>query len=345
MSEQQSTINISTVTLLKIVFIGLLLWFCWVVRDVLLIFLISIIISSAIDPVADYLSQHRIPRILSVSIIYILFLGLVALIGFLIVPPLTAQFEEIKSADVYQSFVSKIGVYRESLSHSEIGQSINNSFQEFFSNFGGTLFATTKGVLTGVGSLITILVISFYLTVEENGMKNFIKHLAPYKHQAYVTKLVTKIQRKIGSWLLGQMILSAVIFGLTFIGLTVLNVEYALILALVAGFLEIIPLIGPFIAGAIAVFFAFLQSPTLAVFVVILWVVTQQLENHIIVPVIMSRSVGLNPVMVILAVLTGATLGGIVGALIAIPVVSIISVFVNDIMEGRELAESKTDNI
>lgn len=335
MSEPSRTINISTVTLLKIVFIGLLLWFCWQVRDVLLIFLISIIISSAIDPVADYLSQRRIPRILSVSVIYILFLGLVALIGFLIVPPLTAQFEAIKSADVYQSFISKVGVYRESLSHSAIGQSINNSFKEFFSNLGGALFATTKGVLTGVASVVSIFVISFYLTVEENGMKNFIKHLAPDKHQAYVTRLVTKIQHKIGAWLLGQLILSAIIFGLFFIGLSVLNVQYALILALIAGFLEIIPLIGPFIAGAIAIFFAFLQSPTLALFVVILWVVTQQLENHIIVPVIMSRSVGLNPVMVILAVLTGATLGGFVGALIAIPVVSAISVFVTDVMEGE----------
>lgn len=335
MSEHPTTVNISTITLLKIVFIGLLLWFCWVVRDVLLIFLISIIISSAIDPVADYLSQRKIPRILSVSIIYILFLGLVALIGFLIVPPLTAQFEAIKSADVYQSFISKIGVYRETLSHSAIGQSINNSFKEFFSNLGGTLFATTKGVLTGVASVVSIFVISFYLTVEENGMKNFIKHLAPYKHQAYVMRLVTKIQHKIGAWLLGQLILSAIIFGLFFIGLSVLNVQYALILALIAGFLEIIPLIGPFIAGAFAIFFAFLQSPTLAVLVVILWVVTQQLENHIIVPVIMSRSVGLNPVMVILAVLTGATLGGFVGALIAIPVVSAISVFVTDVMEGE----------
>lgn len=335
MNEKHETINISTVTVLKVVFIVLLLWFLWIVRDVLLIFVISIIISSAIDPVADFLSKHRIPRFLSVSLVYILFFGLVALIGFLIVPPLTAQFEAIKGADVYQTFVSRIGVYSTSLSHSAIGQAINNSFRDLFNNFGGTLFATTRGVLTGLVSVITILVISFYLTVEENGMKNFVKHLAPYKHQAYVMKLVTKIQRKMGAWLLGQMILSAVIFGLVFIGLTVLKVQFALVLALVAGLMEIVPIIGPFIAGTFAVFFAFLQSPTLAVFVVILWVITQQLENHIIVPVIMSRSVGINPVMVILAVLTGATLGGFVGALIAIPVVSGISVFIEDLMEGQ----------
>lgn len=335
MNEKHETINISTVTVLKVVFIVLLLWFLWIVRDVLLIFLISIIISSAIDPVADFLSKRRIPRFLSVAFVYALFFGLVVLVGFLIVPPLTAQFEAIKGADVYQAFVSRIGGYSDFLSHSTIGQAINNSFRDLFNNFGGTLFATTRGVLTGLVSVITVLVISFYLTVEENGMKNFVKHLAPYKHQAYVMKLVTKIQRKMGAWLLGQIILSAVIFGLVFIGLTVLKVQFALVLALVAGLMEIVPIIGPFIAGAFAVFFAFLQSPTLAIFVVILWVITQQLENHIIVPVVMSRSVGLNPVMVILAVLTGATLGGFVGALIAIPVASGISVFVEDLMEGQ----------
>ncbi|MEJ0021390.1 MAG: AI-2E family transporter [Candidatus Doudnabacteria bacterium] len=335
MSERHDTINISTVTLLKIVFIVLLFCFLWVVRDVLLIFLIAIIISSAIDPVADFFLQYRIPRILSVTFVYIVFLGLVVLIGFLIVPPVTSQFEAIKSADVYQAFISKIGVYSENLSHSALGQAINNSFNDLANNFGGTLFATTRGVLTGIASLILVLVISFYLTVEENGMKNFIKHLSPYKHQAYVMKLVTKIQRKMGSWLLGQIILSAVIFGLVFIGLTVLNVQFALVLALVAGLLEIVPIIGPFIGLAIGVFFAFLQSPALALAVLILWFIILQLEAHVIVPILMSKSVGINPIMVILAVLVGATLGGVVGALIAIPVASGISVFINDIMDGQ----------
>ncbi len=335
MNKDHETINISTVTILKIVALGLLLWFMWVVRDVLLVFLISIIISSAIDPVADFLYKRRVPRSLSVLVVYILVFGLIALVGFLIVPPLSTQFEAIRGADVYQSFVSKIGVYRESLSHSTLGQSINNSIKDLANNFGSTLFSTTKGVLTGIVSVITILVISFYLTIEENGMKNFIKHLAPYKHQAYVMKLTNKIQRKMGAWLLGQIILSAVIFGLVFIGLTILKVQYALVLALLAGLFEIVPLIGPFISGTIGVFFAFIQSPGLALAVLILWVITQQLETHIIVPVVMSKSVGLNPVLVILGILIGGTLGGMVGALIAVPVMSGVSVFVEDLMEGE----------
>ncbi len=332
MNDRHDTINISTVTLLKVVLIGLLLWFLWVIRDVLLLFLIAVIIASAIDPVADFLQKRRIPRVLSVLFVYVLFLGTIALVGFLLVPPMTEQFNQIRNQDVYETFTSKIGVYRESLSHSSIGRSIDNSLKEIANNLGGTLFQTTKGVLTGIVSIITVLVISFYLAIEENGMKNFVKHLAPYKYQAYITRLVNKIQLKMGAWVLGQLILSAVIFGLVFIGLVILKVKFALVLALLAGLFEIVPYIGPFISGAVAIFFAFLQSPALALAVLILWIVTQQLEGHVIVPIVMSRSVGLNPVLIILGILIGGTLGGLVGTLIAIPVISGISVFIEDIM-------------
>src|SRR3989344_532084 len=337
MSDRPETINISTLTLLKIVLIGLLLWFFWVVRDVLLIFLISIIISSAIDPLADFLNKRRVPRGLSVLFVYALVLGFIVLIGFLMVPPIVQQFQEIGKANVYQTFVDKVGVYRESLTHSAWGRALENNLKDFADNIGGTLFQTTKGVFTGLVSVVTVLSISFYLTIEENGMKNFVKHLTPYKHQAYVMRLVTKIQRKIGAWVLGQLILSVIIFGLTYIGLTILKVEFALVLALIAGALEIVPYIGPFISAIPAVFFAFLQNPALAVGVIILYVVVQQLENHIVVPVVMSKSVGINPVLVILGILVGGTLGGILGALIAVPVLSGISVFVEYVMEGNNV--------
>ncbi len=338
MNEHKS-IEISTTSILKFVFILILLWFLWAVRGVFFVLLISVIISSAMDPLADFLYKRKIPRGLSVLLVYIVVFGLITLAGFLLVPAMGEQFGEIKNADVYQTFTDKIGVYRESLSHSSLGQSINNSIKEFTNNFGSTVFQTTKGVVTGAVSIVTILVISFYLTAEENGMKNFIKHLAPFKHQPYVLKLVNQIQRKMGAWVLGQFILSAVIFGLVFIGLSLLHVKYALVLALFAAIFEMVPMIGPFLSGTIACFFAFLQSPTLAAMVLIMWVVTQQLESNIIVPIVMSRSVGLNPVLVILGILIGGTLGGILGILIAVPVMSGISVFVSDVLEDREARE------
>ncbi len=341
MSEQHDTINISTLTLLKVALIGLLIWFLWSVKEIIILLLVSIIIASAIDPVADYLHRKKIPRGLSVLLVYLLFLGLLTLVVYLMVPPINEQFKALSQQDFYQQFVDRLGLYRDQLNSTGIGREISDGLKNIAGNFAGTVFQTTKGVLTGFVSIVTIMAISFYLTVEENGMKNFIRQLTPFKHHAYAMKLVNKIQRKMGHWVLGQLILSLVIFGLTYLGLAFLKVDFALILALIAGILEIVPYVGPIIAAVPAILFAFLQSPTLAVAVIILYVIIQQLENHIVVPVVMSKSVGLNPVIVILGVLIGGSLGGIIGAIIAIPIISGISVFVSDMMEDSESSESQ----
>jgi predicted PurR-regulated permease PerM len=337
MQERHETINVSTVTILKIVFTGLLLWFLFAIREILLLLLISVIISSAIDPLADYLYKKRVPRALSVLLVYIVVIGIPVLIGVLLAPSIGTQFKELGQNDFYTQFESKLGLFKSTLNQSGIGRTIQDNIKSWTGSFSSTLFNTTKGVFTGFISVVTILVVSFYLTVEENGMKNLIKHLTPYKNQAYVARLVTKIQKKMGAWILGQIILSFIIFGLTYIGLTILKVDYALVLALIAGFLEIIPIIGPIISAVPATFFAFLQSPPLALAVIILWIVVQQLENHVIVPVVMSKSVGVNPVLVILGILVGGSLGGVVGAIIAVPVLSGISVFVQDMFQAGDM--------
>lgn len=344
MSEKtHHTVNISTVTVLKVLFVLLLLWFLFAVKEIVVIFLISIIISSAIDPLADYLHQRKVPRGISVLLVYVVVFGILGLIISLLVPPITQQFNQISQGGFYETIGERLGSLRTNLDHVGLGQQIETSIKGFAQNISGSLFRTTKGVLTGFVSVITVLVISFYLTVEENGMKNFIKHLTPFKHQAYAFRLTNKVQKKMGSWVLGQAILSLIIFGLTFLGLTILNVEFALVLALIAGALEIIPYIGPFISLLPAVFFAFLQNPPLALAVLILYIVIQQLENHIIVPIVMSKSVGLNPVLVILGILIGGSLGGILGAVLAVPLLAGFSVFVTDIMETSEILEDKKE--
>lgn len=326
--NDKGEVTISTLSILKVLLIALFVWFLFAIREIVLLFIISIIIASAIDPLADFLYRKKVPRALSVLLVYILFFGFIVLIVSLLVPPITQEFKLIAESDFRDEFTSKIGVYKDQLSG--FGETIQNSLKELAGGISGTIFQTTKSVFTGVVSVITVLAISFYLTVEENGMKNLIKHLTPYKHQAYAMKLVYKIQRKIGSWVLGQLILSIVIFGLTFLGLTLLKVEFALVLALIAGLLEIVPYIGPFISVIPAVFFAFLQAPPLALAVLVLYIIIQQLENHVVVPIVMSKSVGLNPVIVILGILIGGTLGGIIGAVIAVPVIAGISVFISD---------------
>jgi predicted PurR-regulated permease PerM len=335
MEDRTHQVNVSTTTILKIVLVLLVIWFLFAIREILLLLLISIIISSAIDPLADYLHKKRIPRGLSVFFVYILVVGMFGLIVYLMVPPISQQFHDLAQSDVYDNINSKLGVFRDSLDRFGIGESIENNVRAWASNISQTLFNAGRGLINGLLSTLTVLVVSFYLTAEENGMKNLVKQLVPFKNQAYAMGLVTKIQKKTGHWVLGQLILSLVIFGLTFLGLSLFKVNFALVLALIAGVLEVVPYIGPFISLIPAAFFAFLQNPPLALVVIILYTVIQQLENHIIVPVVMSKSTGLNPVVVILGILIGGTLGGIVGGVLAVPVISAISVFVEDMWGGE----------
>jgi predicted PurR-regulated permease PerM len=126
------------------------------------------------------------------------------------------------------------------------------------------------------------------------------------------------------------MILSLVIFTLTYIGLSILQVKYALVLAMLAGAFELVPYVGPIMAAIPAIFLAFVQLPYLALFVIILYFIIQQLENTFIVPKVMGHVTGLNPIVVLIAVLIGAKIGGIVGTLMAVPVATALSTFLYD---------------
>ncbi|HYC79995.1 MAG TPA: AI-2E family transporter [Candidatus Binatia bacterium] len=337
--DRIQTVNVSTITIIKVVLVSLLLWFLFSVRDILLLLIISIIISSAIDPLADYLARKRVPRAISVLIVFILFLSIFGMVIALLIPPIIEQFNSISQSDFYDNFVSKIGGLRENLNQYGIDETVTRNFQDMANSISQGLFNATRSIFDGFLSVITVIVVTFYLSAEENGTKNFVRHLIPFKNQAYALRLVTKIQKKMGGWVLGQLILCLSIFAITYVGLLILKVDYALVLALIAGILEIIPYIGPIIAVIPAAFFAFIQNPPLVLAVVILYLIIQQLENHLLVPMVMSKSVGLNPILVILGILVGGSLGGWLGAIIAVPILSGIQVFIHDMQNSDSVED------
>lgn len=177
------------------------------------------------------------------------------------------------------------------------------------------------------------------MVVEESAIKKLVWSIAPEKHQPYIMQLINRMQKKIGLWLRGQLILSLVIFILTYTGLSILGVEYALVLALIAGLTEFVPYIGPMLGAIPAVFLAFTQSPTLALFVAGLYYIIQLVENNILVPKIMQKAVGLNPIVSISVLLIGFKVAGVVGAILSIPVATAISVFVQDLFDSKAKAE------
>ena len=179
--------------------------------------------------------------------------------------------------------------------------------------------------------MVILIVVSFYLATQENGIENFLRLVTPLEYEEYMIDLWTRSQKKMGHWLRAQLLLGVLIGILVFIALTFLGIKYALLLAFVAAVFELIPVIGPIMAAAPAAFTAFLQDPILAVIVVLVYFVVQQMESHLIVPVGMRKTVGLNPLVVVVALLVGAKLGGILGLFLAVPVAAVLVEFVVDI--------------
>ena len=324
---------------MKLLIFFLIISFLYLIKEVILLIFVALILASAFDPWVDWFQSKKIPRGLAILVIYIVLVSVVSLVFVLMVPPISKEISQL-SENVplyYEKVVNGFNAFQgktEINAQSQLQQGLSNIGENLPSTI-SNVFSTIFDVFGGIFSVLLVLVLTFYFTVQEEAMKQSIRSLTPSRFQPYLLRLYGRIQLKMGQWLRGQLILSAVIFTLTFIGLTILGVNYALVLAFVAGLFEIIPFIGPWLAAVPAIFFGFLQSPIMGVSVIILYIIIQELENHLIVPKVMSKAVGLNPLIVIIVILIGARLSGITGALIAVPVATAISVFLKDFMERR----------
>ena len=340
MEKPSTTINISTATIFKILIIFLAISFLYLIKDVIFIVFVALILSAAFDPWVDWFQKRKIPRGLGILAIYIILFAVVTSAFILIVPPISKEIAQL--AENFPLYYEKVANGLQSLQGATAGDNVQNELQKGLTSLGENLPGTLSNVVGtifdvfgGIVSVLLVLVITFYLTVQEEAMKGFIQSITPSRAQPYLMRFYGRIQVKMGQWLRGQLVLSAIIFTLTFIGLTILGVPYALILAFIAGLFEVVPFIGPLLAAIPAVFFAFLQSPFMGISVAILYLIIQELENHLIVPKVMSKAVGLNSLIVIVAILVGAKLGGVVGALLAVPVTTGLSVFLKDFVEKR----------
>lgn len=341
MEQKPTLVTISTGTIIRVLFILAALWFLYLVRDVVAILFVALIFASAFDRWVDWLQRHHIPRAVGILSIYVVILSVFSLVISSLVPPLITEIRGVAVDFPYYWERLTAGALRlQSLSDSP---EFFRSFQRLIESVEATLATTGQGVFSslfsafgGLISFIVVLVMTFYMTISESWIKSSLRALLPDRYQPYVTHLLSRMQEKIGAWLQGQMILSAVIAGLVYLGLTIIGVKYALVLAILAGLLEFIPYVGPIFSAIPAIFFGFTQSPFTALLVLIFYIVMQQVENHFIVPAVMRRAVGVHPILSITAMLIGAKLFGFIGILLAIPVVTAISVWVEDMVEEKK---------
>jgi predicted PurR-regulated permease PerM len=322
-------LELSTRIIGKVVFAFLVLVFLWSIRGIILLLLLALILASAMEPLVDYLHHKKIPRALSVSMVYLVVIGSAVLVVYLMVPPVLDQFKILKD---------NLPQYSQALQTQFGGLNVQGFLQNLVSGLssGGNVLQRTFGAFNGALDVISVLVISFYLVAEQKGMKTFVASLIPSRHHEFTLNLITKIQQKMGMWVLGQVIISLGIFIFTYVGLSILHVQYALALSLVAGLFEIVPYIGPFLSAIPAMFVGFIQHPTLAIWVAILYLLVHEVEGYVLVPKIMEKAVGVSPLLTLIALLVGYQLAGIVGLLISVPLATALTVVVNEFWPSNQ---------
>ena len=335
MPSQKTTIDISFSTIIKLILVILAVWFLFFIRDIAVLFFLVLIIVAALTPLVDKLSQ-RAPRALVVTFLGLILIGVLVGIGFSIIPPLVTEVKELainlpiitaKLGPINRSIQAYTGNYQENLFNlsSQIG------------NLTTGIFSTTIGFVSGVFAFVLVIVLSFYMLVDqESASAYFYKLLSPDKREQ-VSLIIKKISVKMGHWLGGNLVLMLFIGILDLIALSVLGVPYALILAIWGGLVEVIPYLGPWLGLVPAVIIALTVSPLTALFVAIAFIIIQQLESNFIAPKIIGRAIGLSPVIIILSLLIGAKLLGLLGIIIAVPTAAIISVFVTEWAEIKQL--------
>jgi predicted PurR-regulated permease PerM len=341
-------IDISSNTIIRIILFGLLLWIAYLIRDIIAIVLFSVVIASAVDPAARWFLNHKIPRTVGVLITYLIAFVVLGTAFYIVIPSLFSEFSDfLGSAPSF--FESKItsGYFFHFLPKFPASLSIvlkelflkaQNSLMLSLGGMTSGFFQATVSVFGGTMSFLLIIVISFYLSVQERGIENFLRIIAPKEYEKYIIDLWARSRKKIGKWFQGQLLLGLLVGILVFLGLTILRVKYALLLAILSAIFELIPIFGPIMAAIPAIAVAFLQSPSLALAVLVLYVIIQQFENHLIYPVVVRSSTGVPPILVILALIIGGKLGGFFGILLAVPLAAVLVEIMNDIASKKEIA-------
>lgn len=330
MKPLSQKIEISHKTIVFTILFLLSLYFVFLIKDIIVFVFIAFLVMTAVNPLVSRLESLKLSRGLSAFFVFLFVIG--SLIGTLaaLVPPLISQSSTlINQIQVPPIITEKFRSLTIDLQDIEVIANQLDSVPKVLN----VILSAFSGFLV----LISLSVMSFYLTVERRNLHQHLVWLFGNNGaEARAENFVNKIEEQIGGWVRGEFILMFVVGLLTYIGLRLLNINYALPLAILAGALEIVPNIGPIMSAIPAIIIAYLSvSPLLALAVTALYILVQQLENNLIVPMIMKKATGLNPVVTLILLFIGLRLGGFGGAALAIPTFLIVRISIQEFISGR----------
>lgn len=321
--------EISWASLWRILFIIVFAVALYLIKDVLLALFTALVISSALDAPISYLESKKIPRILGAIFVFLATLSVLSLLLYTIVPVAISEMKNI-----FEKFeeleIPAVGAFITPKLTEGLKANLGNLTDLLFSG-GVSFIEVVAGIFGGITFVGAVFVLSFYLSASREGVEKFLRAVLPADVEDVAVKVYLSAKQKLGLWLQGQLILSFTVGVLAFLGLWILGVKYSLILGILAAVLEMVPFVGPIFTGAIAFILGVSESLALGIMVVILFIIIQQIENHLLIPIVMKKTVGLHPVVAIIAILAGTQIAGFVGIILAVPT----AVVIQEIIESR----------
>lgn len=329
--DQKISLEISYHSIFKIILSIAIVAFLFYVQPVILTLFAAFVLSTITNPLADSAEKKNIPRSIAAPLIFIGVLVFVGLIFYWIMPSLTAEIGYLIKH--FPQYIAENTVKYPFLARYNIGQSLDQtvlSVLNYLNEQALNIFFSTVSVLNNLFYVFLTFALAFYLTVEKNLLKNHLREITNNTQYEKFGKVLDQIEYKMSRWFAGQLILSLISSTAIFIGLMLLGVPFALPLALLAAILRFVPFLGGMISDTTGIIIAFLSSPALGIAAFVMYYLIQQIESYVLIPYVMQRSIGLNPIAVIVAVVVGGQLAGIAGALFALPVTLIFVILVKE---------------
>jgi len=330
---EKRTIEISWGSLWRIFIFLIFAAFLYLGRQVLLALFAAIIISSGLDFIVDFLERRKIPRTLAVILIFLGLLLVAAAIIYLIIPFVIADLNSV----IISLNQSKLGAWLGPAFNLKASQSVGTLINKLTAQIWGgdtSPLDTISSLLGSFGLAVAVVIISFYLTISRDGVERFIRAVIPLAYEAPALSIYERSRKKIGMWFRTQILASCVMLLLVWGSLSLLGLKHAFLVGIFAAIFELVPFVGPILAGAVAFLFALATSTVLALYTLIVFLILHQFEANVMVPLLTRRTVGLHPVIVIVALLIGLELAGLLGAVIAVPLAAVLQ----EVVEHRSWA-------
>lgn len=339
MAETEYNLDVSWKTIVRVAVILFILYLLYLTRTILVWTIFGIVISVIFNPAIDFLESHHIPRVAATIIVYTLLLVLLAFSIYLIVPLFISEVNQF--SHLFPKYFAKLSPILQTLGFESFKSidAFTRSLNSWLVKASSNVFSALGSIFGGFLSSVSIFSIALFLSLEEKWEERTISLFSPTKYEKYTLDIWHRSERRVAGWLGVRIVCSIFVGTLTVLACYILGTHYPISFGLLAGLLDIIPMIGPLIAAVIISILIALSSWSKMFLFILIFFIIQQLESNVLVPVLAKKFMNLPPALIIVALLIGGRLFGVLGAILSIPLLGMLYEFVIGFLKLKKSKE------